>query len=417
MRLHSEIHVRAAQSDDLASIVRLDRLAFAPQRTDSEIQTEWFGEGLDGPNRWFFVAVERVANQAIGAYVQLDLSLTFTQVEYPLVGIAAVSVAPHYRGRGIAQQMLEHALETGRSQRCPLMMLYPFQHGFYRKLGWAWVGQTMQYRVAARHLPSYPERAKIQPYDPATQANSLYTAYQTAAIAQNGWLKRSPHQWEQRLRARAGQEVYCYLEDQVVEGYIIFQFAVVAGQLSAIVQEWVATTPSAYRGILGFLSHLRDQVAVVIWNTYRDDPFPHLLKEQRSAEILQPAPFEFGLTHAFGQVGGGFMWRLVDVGAAFERRSLQAHSPFVARFQIEDTVLGHQSITFEFAENKVHQTSTSPQTTIALSIEHLTQLFAGFRRSQDLMWTGEIAIEGDRAVLPQLDAALATGDPFCWDFF
>jgi len=417
MRSDSEIHVRAAQSDDLAAIVRLDRLAFAPQRTDAEIQTEWFGEGLDAPNRRFFVAAERVADRPIGAYVQLDLSLRLTQVECPLIGIAAVSVAPHYRGRGVAQQMLEHALETGRSQHCPLMMLYPFQHGFYRKLGWAWVGQTMQYRVAARHLPSYPERAKIQPYDPATHAESLYAVYDSAAIAQNGWLKRSPRHWEQRLRVRAGQEVYCYVEDEVVEGYVIFQFATVGGQLSALVQEWVAVTPTAYRGILGFLSHLRDQVAVVIWNTYRDDPFPHLLKEQRSAESLQPASFEFGLTHSFGQVGGGFMWRLVDVGAAFERRSLQPHTPFAVMFQIQDAVLGNQSIALEFAEGKAHQASTSPQTTITLSIEHLTELFAGFRSAQNLTWLGEIEVEGDRAILAQLDAALATVAPFCWDFF
>ncbi|MBL1176471.1 GNAT family N-acetyltransferase [Pantanalinema sp. GBBB05] len=412
------ISLRPAQSEDIHQIVTLDRLAFAPLKSQTEIQHEWYGEGLNLPGRQLFLAIEEATSRGIGTYTQLQLAIHFQHQVFPAMGIAAVAVALQKRGQKIARFMLEHALETARAQQLPIVMLYPFQHGFYRRLGWAWVESVHQYRIATRHLPLYPERSGIVPYD-STQ-HDLSQVYQSVATQHNGWLQRQDWQWQQRLKPSNGREIYVYQAANQIQGYVICQFAHLGtpqSPLAIIVQEWVASTAAAYRGILGFLAALRDQLSTIVWNTFPTDPFPHLLQEQRRDSALAGLPFEFGLVHSLGQIGGGFMWRLVDIAAAFQRRSLQTSDAFALTFHITDPVLGDQQLTAEFSDRQMQVSSQPTATVLKTSIDHLTELFYGVRRSQDLLWTGELELEGDDTLLPKLDQAWQATPPFCWDFF
>ncbi|UBF28117.1 GNAT family N-acetyltransferase [Kovacikia minuta CCNUW1] len=415
-----KITVRPVQEEDLVQVVNLDRLSFAPLSTNAEIKTDWYSNGLNLPGRRLFLATEPATNSGIGSYAQLDLGIWFEGQEFPSIGIAAVAVAPHRRGQGVARLMLEHALEMGRSHQIPLMMLYPFQHGFYRKLGWAWVGRTHQYRVSARHLPTFSQRSHIIPYDPNQHQQSLQKVYHQAASQQNGWLQRRDWQWQNYLKPAKGREIYCYVESGTPLGYVIVQFVDLnppQDLLAVVVREWVAFTIDAYRGIVGFLASLRDQISTIIWNTYAEDPFPHLLREQQQDPALANTPFSFGLTHRFGEIGGGFMWRLVDLEAAFRLRRIPTGSPFSLSFQVTDPILGDRSLTVDYGDGQMHFSNQSAPIVIRLSIEHLTALFCGMRRATELAWTGEIEVEGDRTLLANLDAAWQATPPFCWDFF
>ena len=414
------ITLRPAEDGDLPQIVNLDRLSFAPLSTNAEIEREWYEQGLALPDRSLFVAEQGMTGLAVGSYAQLRLNLCFEKQVLPAMGLSAVAVALHFRGQRLARLLVEHAIAEAQTQQLPLMMLYPFQHGFYRKLGWAWVGRSHQYRIAARHLPSYAERSRIVPYDPFQHEPMLQATYQRTALQHNGWLNRWDWQWQSRVKPVTGREVYCYVEAGDPLGYVILQFVRLEppqNVLAAIVQEWVATTPPAYRGIVGFLASLRDQVSTIVWNTYADDPFPHLLREQRRDPALSSVPSEFGWTHHLGTINAGFMWRLVDLEAAFRLRPIAAQPPFNLTFQLTDPILGDRAITADFADGKMHPTSQPVSTVIKTSIEHLTELFCGFRRSRDLLWTGELELDGDPSVLSSLDRAWASPPPFCWDFF
>ncbi len=433
----SPLLIRPAIADDLDQIANLDRLAFAPDVSLEQVKTDWFQNTLEQPGRAVWLAIDPQTNLAVGTYTALELGIWFMGQTIPTTGIAAVAVAPHKRGQRVAQQLLHHAIAQARSQHSPLMMLYPFQHGFYRQLGWGWVGRSQQYRVSTRHLPLYPERSQIQPYQPIYR-DHLPTVYEAAAARHNGWLHRQPRQWDKRLKPTPGQEVYLYVNDDVdasessptsaqaiqLQGYVILQFTTLdtnGHKPAVIVQEWVALNAAAYRGILGFLASLRDQVATVIWNTHTDDPFPHLLTEQRRDPALIAPAFEFGLTHAFGEIGGGFMWRLVDLPRAFGLRPIASGDPFQISFTVMDAQAGdhhEQRFTVQFGNRRMECIEYSPTCPhITLSISHLVQLFSGFRHATELHWTGEIQIQGEGDFLQQLDHAWATTAPFCWDFF
>jgi predicted acetyltransferase len=410
--------IRGAEERDRAQFINLGRLAFVPARSQADMEKEMQDEPLNPPGGQGWVLADQSGYLA-GRYRHLELALFFQGVEFPMAGVAGVAVAPEQRGQKIAHGMIEHALQHFHEQQIPLSMLYPFQHGFYRKLGWAWVGETRQYRVSARHLPFYAERTNVVPYRDDLEA-SIKAVYQEAAQQHNGWLQREPNRWKGYFEPEGGREIYGYVEAGTLLGYIVIEFTHLEPtktQWAIAVQEWVALTASAYRGLLGFLASLRDQFTTIVWNTDLQDPFPHLLSEQRFDPALPSQPFDFGFTHRFGAIGGGFMWRLVDVLKALELRPIHPGDPFAIAFSIIDPVLGNQRLSIEFVDQKMHCTQQPASTSLALSIEHLTQLFCGMRSATDLNWLGELDIEGDSTLLSKLDAAWQAVPPFCWDFF
>ncbi|MGC8710936.1 MAG: GNAT family N-acetyltransferase [Leptodesmis sp.] len=416
----ASLTVRPAKDSDLSQIVNLDRLAFAPLQSNEAIQQQWYSNTVNLPGRKLFLAVEDETAQGIGVYTQLDFTAFFEGQEVPIMGIGGVAVAPHRRGQRVARLMLEHALKAAREQQIPLMALYPFQHGFYRRLGWAWVEPVHQYRVSTQQLPLYQERSRIFPSNLDQQTPALKEIYSQAASQHNGWLKRQDWQWQSWLKPVAGREIYTYQESGQLLGYVVLQFAVLdppKNVQAVIIREWVALTPSAYRGILGFLASLRDQISTIVWTTFPADPFPHLLTEQRRDPTLSHSPFEFGLVRRFGETGGGLMWRLADVTTALQRRPIGFHPAFAITFQIRDPIFGQQILGFEFRDGQIHLVEDHPYPILKLSIEHLTQLFCGVRRSRDLLWTGELEVEGNDSLLAQLDYAWQAEPPFCWDFF
>lgn len=410
--------IRAAEDRDRAQFINLERLAFMPARSQADVEKEMQDEPLNPPGGQGWVLADQAGNLA-GCYRHLELALFFQGVEFPMAGVAGVAVAPERRGQKIAQGLIEHALQRFHQQQIPLSMLYPFQHGFYRKLGWAWVGETRQYRVSARHLPLYPERVQVVPYRDDLEA-SIKAVYQQAAQQHNGWLQREPNRWKGYFKPEGGREIYGYVKAGILLGYLVVKFTHLEPtktQWAIAVQEWVALTPAAYRGLIGFLASLRDQFTTIVWNTDLQDPFPHLLSEQRCDPALTPPPLEFGFAHRFGAIGGGFMWRLVDVVKALEMRPIHSGEPFAIAFHITDPVLGNQQISVEFVEQKIHCIQQPATTSLTLSIEHLTQLFCGMRSAAELHWLGAIEIEGDSTLLSKLDAAWQATPPFCWDFF
>ncbi len=408
------IELRPVQASDLSQIANLNRLAFSPLSSAEQIQADWYGGTVNLPGRRLFIAEEGATG--VGSYAQIAQEISLLGQAIPTMGIAAVAVAPHRRGQKIARLMLEHALTTAQGEGIPLVMLYPFQHGFYRRLGWAWVGQSYQYPILTRHLPLFPERSRIVPWN-RQQESALRHAYHEAAMSHNGWLLRQDFHWQSRLKPAPGREIYGYWDADRLLGYLILQFVEQNGDTQVVVQEWVALTAAAYRGIIGFLASLRDQVRVVVWNTYPEDPFPHFLQEQQQAPGPGQSSAFFGLVHRLGTIGGGFMWRLVDVEAALRLRPVRPGHPFSLTFQVADPILGQQSWTGHFGQERLEVSRKPATSVLKVSIEALTLLFSGVRKTTDLLWSGEIEFDGQVELLAELDAAWQTSGPFCWDFF
>ncbi len=418
MTYRSDLIFRLAEERDRTQFINLVRLSFMPTMALADVEQEWGEHPLNPTGRKGWV-VEDASGDLVACYRHLAFELFFAGERFPMAGVGGVAVAIEHRGKGLAQWMLTQALKDFRDQGCLLSMLYPFQHGFYRQLGWAWMGATQQYRVSSRHICSFAERVNIAAYQPS-QEEALKALYDKVAIQHNGWLVREPWWWENFFKPKGGREIYTYTEAGNLLGYVVLEFIQLEPekkQLAVVVREWVALTAAAYRGILGFLGSLRNQITTIVWNTYPNDPFPYLLKEQQRDPALTLPAFDFNYMHQLGLLSGGFMWRLVDARKAIAQRPIQPVAPFALTFHITDPVFGAEQFTVECDDGVMQLISQPAATILKLSVDHLAQLFSGVRRSQQILWTGELELEGDAALLAQLDAAWSTQPPFCWDAF
>lgn len=409
---------RQAEERDRPAFLNLARLAFTPQTSFAEMEQRLAGQPFNTGDRRGWVVED--ASGAIGARLrELQLQTWFLGVSWPLVGVAGVAVAMERRSQGLARWLLEQSVQEWRSRQLPLSMLYPFRHSFYRRLGWTTVGHHHQFQVATRHLPLYPERQGVSAYQ-TTDREAMVALYAAVARQHNGWLHRTAWQWEAFFTVRGGRELYVYREGGELAGYIAVEFKQPAWSQGAdvvVVQEWVARSPAAYRGLVGFVGALRDQIPIAVWNTHRRDPLPHLLLEQRSAPAQPSSATEFGFTHHFGAIGGGFMWRLLDWQEALTLRPIQPGPEFALTLVVHDPILGTETATVECAAGQMQLTQEPAPTTIHLSIEHLTAVFAAERSPVELHWTGELKVEGPEAVLQHWAIAWKADPLFCWDFF
>lgn len=69
----------------------------------------------------------------------------------PMAGISGVVVAPEYRGRGVARQLMQATLERAAGLGYPISVLYPATVSLYRDRGWEIGG--------AQHLVTLPTAA------------------------------------------------------------------------------------------------------------------------------------------------------------------------------------------------------------------------------------------------------------------
>jgi predicted acetyltransferase len=72
----------------------------------------------------------------------------------PMAGVAAVMVAPEFRGRGLGRTLMTEVLDAIARRGYPLSVLYPATTPIYRSLGWEMAGGEYHASLPARSLRS-----------------------------------------------------------------------------------------------------------------------------------------------------------------------------------------------------------------------------------------------------------------------
>ena len=234
------------------------------------------GDRGDGTQHWpvdesirrfgLFEGGDLVAQFALRSY-----AMFFGEKRVPMGGIAAVACLPLARGKGHVESLLWHGLERMRAAGQPLSALHAFLVGLYRPMGWEWVGSQRRYTLPLAHLPRDLEPRGVRAARPA-DVGTLQALYESDAARYRGMLVRDSSWWRERLESRTGHAHYFYLYERArPEGYLYLQM-----QEPARVRELIATTPEAYRALLGVLRRHRAQLKSVTWTAPPDDPLWHI---------------------------------------------------------------------------------------------------------------------------------------------
>ncbi len=323
-------------------------------------------------------------------------------VPYPASAIAAVGVRAVARRRGFATQLMRAILHADLEQRRPFSLLYPFQHGFYQRLGYAPSGLTHFYRIPLMHIPDAPQlRHKVRMLSPDDH-QSVYELYRWSLVNSSGGLERDDAHWQARWQD--ADERWVVYADGDVGGYLVYE--TIEDQLN--LTEMIAATPEAERALWSFLAAQVEQRRAVTYHAPVDKPLWAMLREPL---MYQGTRRGFVLTDA-AHLTVGLMARIVDVEAACALRVVPSYVRGSVALSLHDPVLEENNATFtlQFDDGQIRaeRSQTIPDATC--DIVTLTQLFCGVLSASAAYWMGRLDTSSISAAL--LDQALGGPKPF-----
>ena len=252
----------------------------------------------------------------VGAAMLHDMRQYWAGQAVGCAGVAAVKVAPEYRGRGIGRRLMTELLDLIAARGYPLSVLYPATMPIYRSLGWELAGAKHRFTVPARSLLALrepDEAARGGGADhrdvPIRRAALADAATIVGIIGENHRAARDcgPVTWDEGPAAEwlGRANLYTYLAGEAADdGFAAYQWD--GGDL------WVervhARSPQALRALWSVIASHSSTADNVTGLTAPADPFWWLTRE-RDATITRRSMW---------------MLRVVDLPAAVAARGFPA---------------------------------------------------------------------------------------------
>ena len=327
------LRYRAARRTDVESLVELSLRAY--RVSSAEARREFFSDHPRFDLR--DVRVGEREGELVASLVLYPFQAYVRGEKLPLTGIGSVAVSPEHRRRGVADALIRATLAEMRERGDAWSMLYSFRGDFYRRYGWGLVETPTMLSVPPALLPASDEAQRVRRL--RTPDRLLVQALYERHAKERGhfMLARRPEWWERRLWGYEGEWVVYERKRGAIEGYLQLQVDSGDGpwKLVLTVNEFVATTPEAHRGLTGYLNGLRDQAVEVVMATSPDAPWAAQLGDAANLR----GEMKLGVLRSAGHAGYGAMLRVLDVKAALEALPIakDAHGEIV--LDVRDAIL------------------------------------------------------------------------------
>ena len=306
------IRYRVARRADIEPLVELSLRAY--RVSSAEARREFFSDhprfGLKD------VRVGELEGELVGSLVLYPLDAFVRGASVPVVGIGSVAVSPEHRRRGVADALVRSALREMKEREDAWSMLYSFRGDFYRRFGWGLVETPTMLSVPPTALPASDDAQRVRRL--AASDRPLVQALYDRFARERGhfMLARRPAWWERRLWGYEGEWLVYERRRGHIEGYLHVQIDAGDGpwKLVLTVNEFVAMSPEARRGLAGYLHGMRDQAVEVVMSTPSDAPWAAQLADAANLR----GEMKLGTVRSTGHAGYGAMLRVINVKSALE---------------------------------------------------------------------------------------------------
>ncbi len=327
------LRYRAARRTDIEKLVELSLRTY--RVSSAEARREFFSDhprfGLRD------VRVGELDGELVASLVLYPFQAWVRGTRVPVTGIGSVAVSPEHRRRGIGEALVRASLREMRQRGDSMSMLYAFRGDFYRRFGWGLVEMPTMMSVPPALLPASDEARRVRrlrmPDRPLVQ--ELYQRH----VRERGHfaLERRPEWWERRLWGYEGEWVVYERRRGQIEGYVHVQVDAGDGpwKLVLTVNEFVAHTPDAHRGLTGYLHGLRDQAIEVIFSAPADAPWAAQLGDAANLR----GDLKLSVVRSTGHLGYGAFLRLLDIKGALEALPVSPHARGEVVLDVRDSVL------------------------------------------------------------------------------
>lgn len=336
--------------------------------------------------------------QLVGGLALISMGQWWLGQRVPMTGIAAVGIAPEYRGSGAAIALVSHMLHELHAEEVPISVLYPATQRLYRKAGYEQGGSYCRWEVPLAHIHLKERSLPWQAISPS--ADLLAPIYQQKAVLYNGHLDRSPAIWSEILEPQETLFAYSVGSAQQPEGYILFTQTSDSGGAILQVRDWVALTPAAGQNLWKFVADHRSQVHKLRFQGAAVDPMLFLLPEQ------------------VGHMASSMNWllRLVHVPHALEKRGYPMGLETELHLDVQDEQLPENQGRWTLAIAHGRGTITpGGQGALKVDIRALGALYGGGFSPYDLQRAG--LLDGDQATLTTAAQVFTASPAWMPDFF
>ncbi len=328
---HTEIEIRDAQGD-------------AERRRFAEVDAESFAGNAAANMRWLDAAVPHaplrlahVGGEIVGGYMLLPMGQFFGGRSVPAQGVTAVAVHPAWRRRGVAGALMRDCIAFARERGAGVAPLHGATVRLYRRWGWEVCSQTLRQIVQTAALTGFSGSGSIRPRPDRAAVEALRRSH---LVHWDGPLDRPDWFLSVEWDPGDGQTPrfeYGWYEGDALTGYVRYEFERQPGSWIRLrVQEFIATTVDATRGLLGFLGGQESQSSDVV--------FVH-------SALVDVSPLLWLLSepHRNLEVQGFLCWmqRIVDVEAAMTARGWPARAAGRVELEVTDPVTGVERMVVE----------------------------------------------------------------------
>lgn len=317
----------------------------------------------------------RNGQDIVGGLAIYSMGQWFAGKLIPISGIAAVGIAPEYRGTGAAYTLMSETVQELYHQNMPLSTLYPATQRLYRHVGYEQAGTYCQWEVSLVNLCFNSRCLPMEKIDnPLPEL--FFEIYQQYASKNNGYLARNLVIWRTILDASDGK-IYAYWvgEADNRQGYLIYQQIVIGGEICLKIKDWVALTSAAMERLWTFLSDHRSLVKKCQWTGGMIEPKLLFLPEQ-TARIINSSLW--------------FM-RIINVVQALETRFYPVELDAELELAIADELIPANSGNFKLQVSagigKVIPGGTGQ---LQLNVPALAPLYTGLFTAQQLQTLGKL---------------------------
>ncbi len=339
--------------------------------------------------------------QIAGGLAIIPMSQWWGGVSVPMTGIAAVGIAPEYRGTGAAIALMQYTVKELYGLGVPISVLFPATQRLYRKAGYEQGGISCIWEIPAESIQVGKQPLPVKSVVPIN-LEVFHDLYQKQARLNNGYLNRNQFIWQDVNQPLEKQTLYAYIfgEANQPQGYIIFsQHADKDGTILRI-RDWVVLTTAAAQTFWSFIGNHRSQIDKVHWRSSPVD-FLSLLLPEQTAKIKHISRW---------------MLRVIDVVKALEKRGYPASIQTELHLEVEDDLIAENNGKFILSvTNGRGEVTKGGKGELKLDIKGLAPLYTSLFTPQQLQIAGKL--QGTETSLDTATQIFAGSSPGMADFF
>jgi predicted acetyltransferase len=317
----------------------------------------------------------------------------------PMAGIAAVGIAPEYRGSGAALALMQGAIKEIYQQGAPISALFPAVQRLYRAAGYEQAGSFCNWEITTASI----QMGKPQlPLTLITGERDIFRElYQKQSRTHNGNLCRNEFIWDDIARSKDAVQ-YAYLIGGLddPQGYIIFTQHRGEPNDYIKIRDWVLLTPPAIQSFWAFLGGHRSQIDTIRYKSASVDALTIVLPEQ-TAKLKS---------------SNRWMLRIVDVKKALEKRGYPQNVQASLHLEVQDDLISENNNKFILSvSNGRADVTTGGNGDFKLDIRAFAPLYTSLFTPAQLQMAGKL--EATQSSIAMATQIFAGTSPWLADFF